>query len=619
MNDNSTAKSTVLTSKTDTWLPQTVAVSSLPSTTTGIINEDSAGQNSLTYGSDLSTNNIITSISSSLPDSTLSDLFSSSDDLLSTVSSVSSVETRYSSIELSSSFADSLSSTTAPLSSSSSSSSSSSLTTDQLVSIPSTTGSSNDSTSSVLLQTFFSSSSSSVSDSIENSVIIPTLTIEYNDTIPSQTTTYTPTTSSNASNSLIAIKTTVTDPFLSIINAFKHNTTQSTSFVTTKISDSSLNGNSYNKSMITKVNPTPSIILSSSRSNFTVTFNSKHFTSSSQSTRNTTTLQKSSSSSSSSSSYSSSSSASHFSPIFTTMTMTTTSSSNEVNTTSSTELSSSTTQYSYLEDESLLYYIYTQQYDFTDSVTSFTAGFPETITITKPSASGEATTSFTIPSSTITANASLYEKLLNGGALDGSDSSSSSDATKSHSSKVGTIVGSVVGSIGGVIIAVLLLWWFLRNRKNRSPKTTHGYDKSFAHEIHERQGYNATGMLHASSSYADENTLKITTQMDSQMNPPPSKFSTTNPFINQDDTQARKPPPVPLPRKNKMNTLYGPGRQSWTEQNTNSYVSSSAESSFAEDSTLSSSSIRLGSHYDSPSSNIHSTVSHPQGFFREII
>lgn len=615
--DNSTKIADILTSSTDTWLPQTATVDSstlaISPSSIEITNQDSAHQYSLsTTGSfaidvseTVSTSLTYLPISSSSSVSTFDTQVSSSP--LTTVpietrptSSITSLYGSSGSFDLSSSIVSEI---TSP--SYSKASSSSSAINDQLTEIPSTTGSSNNSNSFPLSK---SSSLLSATNSIWDNDAYSTLTIDYNEnqTTYLHTTTGNPTTSVMGSNLIESNTTSINDPFLSIFNALKNSTTHNyTSYLTTGISSSSPKGIGYNISNTTRTYKNLSPSSSSSNITMTVSSSSNVHTSTSPITRNTTTLQHVSSSSSSSLAQA------------TTTTNIDSSSSSNSSSSSSTELPSSTVDYSYLEDESALYYVYTQQYDFTDSMTSFTTGFPETITIAKSSVSGEATTSFSIPSSTITANVSMYEKLLNG-ALDGSESSSK-DQTQSHSSKVGTVVGSVVGSIGGVIVAVLLLWWFLRSRKNKSSKMNHDYDKSFSHEIHDRQGYSSTRRTPASSSYINENAIKITTRMSPQMNLPPTKYSATNPFTNQEETQTRHPPPVPLPRKNKIDNFYGPDTQSWIGRNAVSYASSSAESSFADDSTMSSSSIRLGSRYDSPSSNVHSTISNPQGFFREII
>lgn len=267
--------------------------------------------------------------------------------------------------------------------------------------------------------------------------------------------------------------------------------------------------------------------------------------------------------------------------------------------TSSSSTSSSPEPYS-SEDSSALYYVYTQQYEFTDSTTSFSTGLPTTITFAK--ATG-APSSITIPTSTITTNAAAYEKWLSG-SMD-----STPATTSSAKSNVGTIVGSVVGSVGGVLVCGLVLWFVLRRRRHRRNHTAaHEYGKSFSHEIHSDASYSST----RSGSFNDENAAKV--------NSPPRPLAPTNPFNNETTTEARAPPPIPLPRKNNRAAAPHPGTQpSWPGSRAFSYASSTSDSSIGDDSTLSSGSLHLGSRYDSPSPGRGDSLSHPQGFFREII
>ncbi|KAG0669214.1 hypothetical protein C6P45_003991 [Maudiozyma exigua] len=376
------------------------------------------------------------------------------------------------------------------------------------------------------------------------------------------------------------------NPFLSILNAFNRNTTYLTGSFTSKSSSS------Y-RSYIPKISTTIS------SANITTSHNSKNsvLSTNDHSYKNTTVLQHT----------------------------TSTSSTSQITDSISTLTTTSETQsYSYTQDISAIYYVYTQQYDVTDSTTSFTTGLPTTITVSKQPSQSQITTSFSIPQATITTNMSMFEKMLNG-ALDGSSSSNETESLPGHSNKVGTIVGSVVGSVGGVTIVVLLLLWFLRRKKHNFSHSQNDYGKSFSSEIHNRQGYNSTSIATHSSPYNEEIAIKTTRQVSNDIDTPP-KFSVTNPFNNEFEIRRNRsgPPPVPQPRKN-MNTLYGSDRQSWlgnsnmTHSQASSSFMSSSDSSFADDSTISSSSIRLGSRYDSPSNNLQNTNSHPQGFFREII
>lgn len=391
------------------------------------------------------------------------------------------------------------------------------------------------------------------------------------------------------------------NPFLSIYNAFSRNTTYLTGSFTSKTLSSSNNNLPETPVKTTSANNTSTdstAIPVSSSNNYNY--------------KNTTVL-----------------------PDTTT---TSSSSSNEPSTSQITDYVSSSTaiseiqSYSYTQGSNAIYYIYTQQYDVTDSTTSFTTGLPTTVVVSKQASQSQLTTSFSIPHATITTNMSMFEKLLNG-AIDGSSSSSDTESLPAHSNKIGAIVGSVVGSVGGVTIAILLLLWFIRRKKHTISSNQHEYDKNFSHEIYNRQSYNSTSRATPSSLYNNENEIK-TAKHDPYDSTTQPKFSVTNPFNNEFEMRRKRPgppPPIPQPRKNmnvinNMNTFYGPDRESWLANNNmtpsqaSSSFMSSSDSSFADDSTISLSSIRLGSRYDNPSNNdLHSKNSHPQGFFREII
>lgn len=105
------------------------------------------------------------------------------------------------------------------------------------------------------------------------------------------------------------------------------------------------------------------------------------------------------------------------------------------------------------------YYVYTQQYLFTDSTTTFETGLLYTTSFPKL-----VTTSFQVPQNTITAPVSEYNKYLRGSLDDGN--------TRAHGANTGPIVGGVVGGIGGLLASALVIWVLFFRRKSHNTKDT---------------------------------------------------------------------------------------------------------------------------------------------------
>lgn len=105
------------------------------------------------------------------------------------------------------------------------------------------------------------------------------------------------------------------------------------------------------------------------------------------------------------------------------------------------------------------YLMYTQEYLFTDSQTTFTTGLLQTTTM-KKSASR-----ITLPTGIVTKPVSYYKAYVDGSL----DSSGSISSSSSHHKSV--IIGSVVGSILGAAVLFLLgvlYYMFMRNKRNNN-------------------------------------------------------------------------------------------------------------------------------------------------------
>lgn len=279
-------------------------------------------------------------------------------------------------------------------------------------------------------------------------------------------------------------------------------------------------------------------------------------------------------------------------------------------TTSTTSPTSSSQTYSIgvvssSEDSQTIYYFYTQAYDITGSSTTFATGLPTTVALAK-----SAVSSFSVPSSTITADMSFYQHWLNGGLDDNQNQGTSKSNT-------GTIVGSIVGSIGGILVCAVIVWFLLfRKRKGKRELKE---NSSFCHEIGRRTGFPTTAQARETSVHAQDSGAQQT-NMDSN--------STNNPFSNEFNFKARCATAVP-PSRNGV-TLDNPSQtirnDSMNSNNRFSYVSSFTYSSLGSStqggfSALSSNSINLGPGLNNNVSNDEraSARDTSQGFLREII
>ncbi|CAI4051433.1 hypothetical protein SUVZ_14G1500 [Saccharomyces uvarum] len=278
--------------------------------------------------------------------------------------------------------------------------------------------------------------------------------------------------------------------------------------------------------------------------------------------------------------------------------------------TSTTPLTSSSQTYSMgvvssSEDSQTIYYFYTQAYDITGSSTTFTTGLPTTVALAKSVVS-----SFSVPSSTITADMSFYQHWLDGGL----DSNQNQGTSKSNT---GTIVGSIVGSIGGILVCAVIVW-FLLFRKRKS-KREFKENSSFCHEIGRRTGFPTTAQARETSVHAQDPGAQQTNTESS---------STNNPFSNEFNFRARGTAPAPPPRNGITldNSSQNISNYSMNPDNRFSYVSSFTYSSLGSStqggfSALSSNSINLGHGLNNNDSNEErgSAQDNSHGFLREII
>lgn len=282
-------------------------------------------------------------------------------------------------------------------------------------------------------------------------------------------------------------------------------------------------------------------------------------------------------------------------------------------TTSTTPLTSSSQTYSIgvvssSEDSQTIYYFYTQAYDITGSSTTFTTGLPTTVALAKSAVRS----SFSVPSSTVTADMSFYQHWLNGGL----DSNQNQDTSKSNT---GTIVGSIVGSIGGILVCAVIVWFLLfKRRKNKRELKE---NSSFRHEIGRRTGFPTTAQARETSVHAQDPAAQQTNTESS---------STNNPFSNEFNFRARgtAPPPPPPPRNGIIldNSSQNISNDSMNPDNRFSYVSSFTYSSLGSStqggfSALSSNSINLGHGLNNsvPNDERGSAQDKTHGFLREII
>ncbi|CAI1887421.1 hypothetical protein SEUBUCD646_0D00440 [Saccharomyces eubayanus] len=149
----------------------------------------------------------------------------------------------------------------------------------------------------------------------------------------------------------------------------------------------------------------------------------------------------------------------------------------ELTTPPSTKFASTITtfeSYTMFTSKKSIYVVYEQEYEITESTTSFSTHFPQTTRLKETNAP----LTFTIPCSTITGDAKLYRQLLPG-ALD------TQNASDKDNNNTGVIVGSTVGIIIGVVIVIFIGFVVIRNKRNVKTRSKNG----FSHDIGKRVGH----------------------------------------------------------------------------------------------------------------------------------
>lgn len=158
------------------------------------------------------------------------------------------------------------------------------------------------------------------------------------------------------------------------------------------------------------------------------------------------------------------------------------------------------------------YLMYTQEYLFTDSQTTFTTGLLQTTTM-KKSASR-----ITLPTGIVTKPVSYYKAYVDGSL----DSSSSTTSSSSHHKSV--IIGSVVGSVLGAAILFLLgvlYYMFIRNKRNNNSKSGNFIPRDKQADL-----------------YMDDTTMTDAL---------PTNEKTGDPFKNEFQFNERVPGQIPVP------------------------------------------------------------------------
>ncbi|CAI4057731.1 hypothetical protein N7582_000920 [Saccharomyces uvarum] len=130
--------------------------------------------------------------------------------------------------------------------------------------------------------------------------------------------------------------------------------------------------------------------------------------------------------------------------------------------------------YTMFTSKNSIYVVYEQEYEITESTTSFSTHFPQTTGLKGTNAP----LTFTIPYNTITGDAKLYRKLLPG-ALD------TQNTSDKDNKNTGVIVGSTVGTIIGVVVVIFIVFVVIRNKRNVKTRSKNG----FSHDIGKRVGY----------------------------------------------------------------------------------------------------------------------------------
>ncbi|KAK5780648.1 hypothetical protein RI543_001770 [Arxiozyma heterogenica] len=259
--------------------------------------------------------------------------------------------------------------------------------------------------------------------------------------------------------------------------------------------------------------------------------------------------------------------------------------------------------------------IYTQEYYFTGKTTSFTKNIPITLTLSSSDTASQYSLSTT---AVITAPVEVYNKWINGGGLDSTDTENNDNTNNSAGTNNGTIAGSVVGAVVGVILCSTIIWFVVFKRKK--------YCKNWKNKLSLSNSQKSESMVNNSVSSSQSFTHSRGYRVD---------YNSTNnvssdPFKHEFGFDRRyninRTPPVPAPRKNKnsnnkdfnnIGTLSVPLTPNNNDSDNYhlrfSYVSSDTDSSF--------NSSAVGSYsITSSSPDRYGTMSNnKQGFLREML
>ncbi|QLG74264.1 hypothetical protein HG535_0G01480 [Zygotorulaspora mrakii] len=268
-----------------------------------------------------------------------------------------------------------------------------------------------------------------------------------------------------------------------------------------------------------------------------------------------------------------------------------------------------------------IYLFYTQMYEITGSSTTFETGLP-TKTVLNINA---ATSGFNSQKTTMTTGVDFYERWMR----------ANQDRSRSNSSQANRdkIIGGVVGGVGGFIACCLVIFFIYWKRRTGQRETV----KGFSSEIGRRAGYpwpaSGDDTNEEKDALDDHNADTILARIRNGTmlrNKPPQQaplVDESDPFQNEFNFESRRRPRPPLPPPRKAASVQnqpptsvesrnvGQILEMDPEENRYSYISSMSESSaLVDDSTMSSTSIRLGMY------GHNNTVSDStQGFFREVI
>ncbi|QLL34920.1 hypothetical protein HG536_0H02950 [Torulaspora globosa] len=274
--------------------------------------------------------------------------------------------------------------------------------------------------------------------------------------------------------------------------------------------------------------------------------------------------------------------------------------------------STSAPSYTVSQDSRSIYYIYTQLYHITGSTTTFDTGLPTTTARAKT-----VTSSFSVPTSTQTRGIQFYENWLDGGL---GEASSPSSPTKNK------IIGGVVGGVAGALLCGIVLWLMFFRRRKKTTKAPRGFTSKIGRRAgyplpsqasdHDQEKVSPPATGSGQTALLSRIKSKAMAQISRNKGETDPRNDSGNPFQDEFNFQARRPPPIP-PSRN-ITGIYASADPEVPVDHRFSYVSSLTDSSYISStqgnySSMSSSSIRLAPDAErNPSESA-------RGFLREVI